>query len=431
MPHSRTLGVALSLLAAFVFARPLYAAQDLWSYDSVVEHPRWVDFVRQVNSSYVTDIPDGVVERVCREALRVAVPKKKADDPVSTCIRGVLKTLDEVSDYIDPEEFAEQQAAAKRGFVGIGLELGRKDRGEPLLVVQPIAGAPGERAGILPADRILVVDGTDIVPLSMDETIGVMRGPAGSVMQLTVRRGGRSSRMEFSVPRQEIRLLTVKVKALPGPIGYVRISQFNADTAKQLSERLRALRFPEGQPARGLVLDLRNNPGGSLDALAPVASSFAPPDKPVVVTRGRKVNETMRTHSGSDGSPQGQGNDEPLKAWREEVPVVVLVNERTAGAAEALAQFMRESRAATMLGARTRGAPHVRTGQVIGGDAAVRMVTAIMASPKGANWSNGLAPDALLEVQDGQYEFGESGDQWLVRAMAMFPNAGGAGRTVP
>lgn len=408
----------------FILAGPLSAGASPWSFESVATHPRWLDLVRGIESSHLTPVPEGRLQAACRHALEARVTAEQ-DDPVSACIKSALQLLEGDSEYTDPKAYAQQQGSGARKFVGIGLELGLKDRGMPLPVVQPIHGAPGERAGILPKDRILTIDGVDIVPMSMDETIAVFRGEAGTVVRLTVQREGNSEPLLLSARRQEIRVLTARVKPLPGGLGYARISQFNRDTGESLSERVSALHLAGNKPPHGLVIDLRNNPGGVLDALVPVASVLAPPDMPIVAVMGRNTTDLLRTAANTGRPSSASPDGDPSRTWRENVPLVVLVNERTAGAAEALAQFLRETRGAKLLGTRTAGSIHVRTRQLIGGDAAVTLVTGRMKSTTGRSWTGGLTPDTVLEAQAGSYELGEATDQWMAQAVARLPTMRG------
>lgn len=379
------------------------------------EHPRWNDFTRQVESSYVAAVPETLLKLGCNKGLIVG--PESGEEPVVACIKGALAELDSTSSYIEPATQARDMAESARNFVGIGLEFARKDRGTEIFVVQPIPGGPGDRAGIRPADRILSIDGVDLRPLSTEEAIAAMRGEAGSVARIAVLRTGRSEPFLVSATREPIRVLSARVKTLSRGLVYARINQFTKHAAEQLSERLSKLHWTESEPPAGLVLDLRHNPGGLFDSLVDVASALAPADKPVVATRSRNQTELRRTGRSKYALPESVGSDYLAGGWPTRVPIVVLVNEHTAGAAEALAQFLRETRGARLLGQQTYGAPYIQRRLLIEGGAAIKLVTSVMESPRGLRWEKGLAPDSTLENQVGkQPEFGAENDNWVSQA---------------
>lgn len=389
------------------------------SFDAVREHPRWTSFVQQVVSRCVVAVPEALLRRGCENALAAG----KADEgvePVVTCINGALAELDGVSAYIDPETQARDTANARRPFVGIGLEFARKVRGESMLVVQPITGGPGDRAGIRPGDQVLDIDGVDLRPLSTDEAIAAMRGDAGSVARVTLRRAGHAEPIVLTARREQIRILSARARLLPGGLAYARINQFAGHTAQQLAERLDAL-HPAGTAApTGLVLDLRNNTGGLLDALVDVASLLAPAGQPVVGTWSRDKIEMRRTGPAKGEVAASAASAGAAPDWPTRARIVVLVNEHTASGAEALAQFLRETRGARLAGQQTFGAPHIQQRLRIDGGATVHLVIAIMESPLGQRWPRGLTPDIRLEPEASpKPEFGHPDDTWLGQAVKL------------
>lgn len=419
-PPSRTMLNGLLVWAlTWAHANALAAPAAPAAFEAVREHPRWTSFVQQVVSRYVVPVPEYLLRRGCESAL-AAGPAEEAVEPVVTCINGALAELDGISAYIDPATQARDTANAARPFVGIGLEFARKIRGDPMLVVQPITGGPGDRAGIRPGDQVLEIDGADLRPLSTEEAIAAMRGDAGSVARVTLRRTGHAEPIVLTARREQIRILTARAKLLPGGLAYVRINQFARHTAQQPAERLEALHTAGSAAPTGLVLDLRNNSGGLLDGLVDVASLLAPPGQPVVGTWSRDKIEMRRTGPAQGEAAASAAGVAPTRDWPTRARIVVLVNDRTASGAEALAQFLRETRGARLAGQQTFGAPHIQQRLRIDGGATVQLVIAIMESPLGQRWPRGLTPDTRLEPEASPPpEFGHPDDAWLGRAVKL------------
>lgn len=408
----RRLSPHFFLLAAAVWASSAaIAAPDPWSYEAVATHPRWKAFVAKLDEAYVVPVPQDRIIRLCTKLLDATRDERKGD-PVDSCIISALFDLDRgVSSYSKPAEFAEEQANQKRKFVGVGLELdAKKIRGKPMRVVQPIADSPSARAGVLPGDDIVEVEGIDVLPLTARDVINVMRGEVGTPMRLTLLREGWFNPLKLSITREDIRIATVKAKWLADRIAYVRLSQLRDETPDALDRKMRIFDLEPGNRAAGLILDLRLNPGGLFDAVVPIASQFVPGGIEVVSVTSRSGVKTHRTVGpvASASLPS---------SWQMSTPMVVLIDDKTAGGAEALAHFLRERRSAKLVGVRTAGAPEIRTYLQVGDDAAMRLYSGRMISSIGQGWSSGIAPDVFLGTEPEIFEFADDRDEWLKRAV--------------
>jgi carboxyl-terminal processing protease len=382
----RALLAALLAVAAVSEAR----AQGSTETTAVLDDPQWHALNEAVEKWYFQAPPSQAMREACLAALATTIPRKD-DSPVGRCLQAALGALQGPAEYVDPRAHASMKDSFRSGFAGIGLELAVKQRGQPLKVVSTIAGAPAQRAGILSEDQIVEVDGLDLLPMTLDETLAALRGNDGSLVRLKLQRAGSGERQALEIRRAEIRVITARGQMLAGNVGYLRITQMQDRTATEVERSLRGLLTQRSLPPAALVLDLRTNPGGTLDALPPVASLFALAGQVVVNVAGRNRTETYRT--GVPPSPWDPKADEPTLDWARTVPLVLLVNGRTGGAAEALAQFLREARQAILVGERTGGHVHVQILQPLAGQAAAKFATAQMASARGLHWPQGLVPD--------------------------------------
>jgi carboxyl-terminal processing protease len=385
-----------------------------WTIEAITAHPRWVSFVQKLEASYEVPIAPSFPSNACRKVIETLPASARSIDPVDLCISVTLIRLDNGrSSYKPPKEFAEDKAI-NRKFIGIGLEIAKDSaKDSPLRVVTPIYGSPGERGGILAGDDVIEVDGVDFRPLTIEQTVKVMRGEVGTVMRLTILRKGHSEPLKFAIKREEIRIAAVRPKLLEDGVVYARISQFRSDVSDEWGKKLVSL-LSGGKPRpTGLVLDLRGNQGGLLDTIAPMASWFAKPGVAAVSITGRTGVKTYSTQTPTV-APLSSASVEPLHEWLSGVPIVVLVNEKTAGAAEALTQFLREVRSARVLGQQTAGSPYVHTMMLVGDDASMNLLTGRILSPLGKSWPAGLSPDQVLTTPPGPYEWGaDANDVWL------------------
>lgn len=399
------------LVAAVWASSAAIATPDPWSYEAVATHPRWKAFVAKLDEAYVVPVSKDRFNRLCTKLLDATRDEQKGD-PVDSCIISALFDLDRgVSSYSNPAQFAEEQANQKRKFVGVGLELdAKKIRGKPMRVVQPIADSPSARAGVLPGDEIVEVEGIDVLPLTARDVINAMRGEVGTPMRLTLLREGWFNPLKLSITREDIHIATVKAKWLADRIAYVRLSQLREETPDALVRKMRMFDLEPGNRAAGLILDLRLNPGGLFDPVVPIASQFVSGGIDVVSVTSRSGVKTHRTVG-------PVANASMSSSWQMSTPMVVLIDEKTAGGAEALAQFLRERRSAKLVGVRTAGAPEIRTYQQVGDDAAMRLYSGRMITSSGQAWFDGIAPDVVFGTEPENFDFADDRDEWLKRAV--------------
>jgi carboxyl-terminal processing protease len=305
---------------------------------------------------------------------------------LSGAIKGMVAELDPHSSYLPPRDFGVLRDDTRGEFAGIGVEVDfRNDR---VTVISPIDGSPASRAGILAGDSILSIDGASVQGKNASDLVKLMRGAPGSPVRIAVRRPGEEALINFTLSREVIEVASVLGADLAGQIAYIRIKQFQSKTPTELLEAIAHVRAGTGDIA-GIVLDLRNNPGGLVAAASAVADEFLRAGT-VYSTRhrGRIVDEV---HAGGSGALQDQ-------------PMVVLVNEFSASASELLAGALQDQRRATIVGARTFGKGSVQSIIDLPGGGGLRLTTMRYYTPAGrAIQVEGITPDVLVssELNDG------------------------------
>ena len=343
-------------------------AEDAEDAGSLDEIRRFVAVFRAVKQGFVDPIDDATLIRAA--------------------IRGLLIDLDPHSAYLDAEQSRALNEAASGAYEGLGLEvIQQPDRS--LLVIAPIDETPAARAGILPGDVITAIDGEPITVDGVDAAIDSMRGAAGSQTRLTVEREGAAEPLLFTLTREIIRVASVRVKTLEPGYVYARISTFQADTGLELDRKLQqAMQQNEGE-VKGLVLDLRSNPGGLLNAAVEAADLFLD-DGLIVSTRGRLP------HSRNE---LGAHNGDLLEG----APITILVDGGTASAAEVLAGALRDHNRALVLGSPTFGKGSVQTVLPLDNGDSIKLTTARYYSPSGTSiQATGSIPDVPLESRIDQ-----------------------------
>lgn len=307
------------------------------------------------------------------------VENVSTDTLMSGAIKGTMNALgDPYSVYMDPKMYKEFMLDTKGSFGGVGLVLGVKDK--TLMVVAPIEGTPGDKAGILSGDQILKIGSQDTKDLALDEAVNMIRGPEGSEVTLTISREGQEIK-EYPLVRSTIQIKTVSGKMLENGIGYIRISMFNENTGEDLSKKLSEI---EKQGLKGLILDLRNNPGGLLGESVKVASHFVPKGPVVSVV----TNDGTRQTSFS-----------PLEAIK--YPLVILVNGGSASASEIVAGAVQDTGAGTLIGTKTFGKGSVQTVLPLDDASAVKVTIAKYYTPNDRSIHGvGIEPDIKVEMPD-------------------------------
>ncbi|MBI5378683.1 MAG: S41 family peptidase [Nitrospirae bacterium] len=307
------------------------------------------------------------------------VEEVKSKDLVYGAIRGMVGNLDPHSAFMSPEMYREMQVDTRGEFGGIGIQIGIKDN--LLTVIAPIEGTPADRAGIKAGDKIFKVNGVSTKDLTLTEAVEKMRGPKGTQVTITLFREGWSEPKDVTITREIIKIQSVKSKMLEEGIGYLRITQFQEQTGEDVHKALKTL---EGQKIHSLIIDLRNNPGGLLNAAVEVSDKFLPPNKLVVYIKGRNgVKDEFFTRAGEQS---------------QEYPLVVLINEGSASASEIVAGALQDWGRAVLVGAQTFGKGSVQTVLPLSDGSALRLTTARYYTPKGrAIQETGIAPDIAVK----------------------------------
>ncbi len=309
------------------------------------------------------------------------VEEVKTKDLVYGAIKGMLSSLDPHSNFLNPEAYKEMQAETKGEFGGIGIQIGIKDG--MLTVIAPIEDTPAYRAGIKAGDKIIKVNNESTKEMSLHDAVTKMRGVPKTPVTITIIREGWKETKDITIVREIIKIKSVKSKLLEDGIGYVKINQFQEQTASDLSIVLEKLKQDQ---MNSLILDLRNNPGGLLNSAVGVTSQFLAPDKLVVYIKGRKGERT-----------EYNTNDERQSY---DVPMVVLVNEGSASASEIVAGALKDWSRAVILGAKTFGKGSVQSVIPLSDGSGLRLTTAIYYTPKGTSiQATGIAPDILVKLE--------------------------------
>ncbi|WP_298184927.1 S41 family peptidase [uncultured Pseudomonas sp.] len=296
---------------------------------------------------------------------------------LENAIKGMLSNLDPHSAYLEPEAFRDLQESTSGEFGGLGIELGSEDGF--LKVVSPIDDTPASAAGIQPGDLIVKINGQPTKGLSLMEAVEKMRGKAGTDIELTLVREG-SKPFEVELTRAVIKVKSVKSQLLDDGYGYVRITQFQVNSGEEVGKALSKLRKDNGKKLRGLVLDLRNNPGGVLQAAVEVTDHFLKKGL-IVYTEGRIANSELRFNADPADTSEG-------------VPLVVLINGGSASASEIVAGALQDHKRGVLMGTDSFGKGSVQTVLPLNNDRALKLTTALYFTPNGRSiQAQGIVPD--------------------------------------
>lgn len=302
-------------------------------------------------------------------------------DLVQGAIRGMIASLDPHSSYMSERAFKEMSMDIKGEFQGVGIQIGIKN--QQLTIISPIEDTPGFRAGLSAGDKILKINDEWTKDLSIEEAVDRMRGPKGTDVRLLILREGWDKPKVFKITRDVIKVMSVKSRMLDNEIGYLKIIQFQGQTGEEVEKALKAL---EAKGMKKLVLDMRNNPGGLLDASVDVSGLFMAKDKLVVYLQGRKTSD--RRDYLTTGSELVR-----------EYPVVALVNTGSASASEIVAGALQDSRRAVIMGTQTFGKGSVQTVFPLEGNTGLRLTTAKYYTPSGRSIQNvGITPDIEVKL---------------------------------
>lgn len=316
----------------------------------------------KIKENYVEDIPDKTL--------------------LENAIRGMLTGLDPHSTYLDVASYKELRVGTSGEFGGLGIVVGMEDGF--VKVISPIDDTPADKAGIKAGDLIIRLDETPVKGMSLDAAVKIMRGKPGSIIDLLIVREGADKPMKIAVKRAKIRVKSVRSKTLDEGYGYVRISQFQQRTTKDLRKAIKKIKKKNKGKLYGLVLDLRNNPGGLLDSAVSVSDTF--------ITKGNLV------------SVKGRGDTSQLKHpatpmdYTNGVPMVVLVNAGSASASEIVAGALQDHKRAIIMGEKTFGKGSVQSVVPLGNNTAIKLTTARYYTPSGRSiQAEGIEPDIALD----------------------------------
>jgi carboxyl-terminal processing protease len=299
---------------------------------------------------------------------------------IESAINGMLTSLDPHSSYLSPKDFQDMQVQTKGEFGGLGIEVTMEEG--LIRVVSPIDDTPAARAGVLPGDIITHLDGEPVLGLTLAEAVDKMRGPANTEIKLTIRRANKEP-FDLLVKRDVIRVDSVRARAIED-IAYVRVTSFTEQTDQSLKKSIERLRSEMGSGMKGIILDLRNNPGGLLDQAIAISDAFLDKGE-IVSTRGRHSDDVQRTNARPGDIAEG-------------LPMVILINGGSASASEIVAGALQDHRRGILLGTRSFGKGSVQTIIPLPGRGAMRLTTARYYTPSGRSiQAKGIEPDITVE----------------------------------
>ena len=316
---------------------------------------------------------------------------------ITDAIGGMVAGLDPHSQYFDKKSFKEFREGTTGRFVGVGIEIGMEDG--LVKVVSPIEGSPAFRAGIKSGDLITKIDDAVVKGMTMDQAVKRMRGEPSTKVQLTIFRKSETRSFPVTIVREEIRQQSVRSKVIEPGYAWLRVSQFQDRTVDDFARKLDEIYKAEPN-LKGLVLDLRNDPGGLLEASVAISAAFLPADALVVSTNGQ-IADSKSVFKASPEYYQRRGGTDPLRKLPDavkQVPLIVLVNEGSASASEIVAGALQDNKRAIIMGAQTFGKGSVQTVRQLSPDTALKITTARYYTPSGASiQAKGIVPDVMLD----------------------------------
>jgi carboxyl-terminal processing protease len=358
------IGIVLSIVSGIALGITGYHAW-LESLEDSPEARAFDEVLNQVHESYVDEVDRDVLVR--------------------SALKGMLDDLDDHSNYLDATEFGTLQEETSGRFGGVGIELGLVD--EYFTVISPLDDTPASRAGLEPGDRITELDGVSLRGRKIVDVVKELRGEPGSEVTLTISRVPHDDPFPVVLTRAEISVASVRGRLLEPGYGYIRISQFQSNTGREFQDQLKALVEENSAGLEGLVLDLRNNPGGVLQASVTVADAFLT-DGLIVYTQGRLPSSHLKYRASGKDELEGK-------------PIVVLINAGSASAAEIVAGALQDHERARLLGGRSYGKGSVQSVMPLSDDRAIKLTTAYYYTPSGRSiHESGIEPDVPLDFDD-------------------------------
>ena len=316
---------------------------------------------------------------------------------INDAIAGMVSGLDPHSQFFDKKSFKEFREGTTGRFVGVGIEIGMEDG--LVKIVSPIEGSPAFRAGLKSGDLITRIDDTAVKGLTLDQAVKRMRGEPATKVQLTIYRKLENRSFPVTIVREEIKVVSVRGKVIEPGYAWLRLSQFQDRTVDDFVKKLEEI-YKQEPKLKGLVLDLRNDPGGLLEGAVAVSAAFLPKDVEVVSTNGQ-IAESKASFKANPEYYQRRGGSDPLKKLPEalkSIPMVVLVNEGSASASEIVAGALQDHKRAVIMGAQTFGKGSVQTVRQLSPETALKITTARYYTPSGRSiQAKGIVPDVMLD----------------------------------
>ncbi|MDI4634017.1 S41 family peptidase [Pelomonas sp. V22] len=316
---------------------------------------------------------------------------------INDAIAGMVAGLDPHSQFFDKKNFKEFREGTTGKFIGVGIEIGMEDG--LVKIVSPIEGSPAFRGGLKSGDLISKIDDTPVKGLTLDQAVKKMRGEPATKVTLTIYRKAESRSFPITIVREEIRMQSVRAKVVEPGYAWLRVSQFQDRTIEDFAKKLEEI-YKQEPNLKGLVLDLRNDPGGLLEGAVALSAAFLPKDVDVVSTNGQ-IAESKSTFKSSPEYYVRRGANDPLRklpAALKSVPLVVLVNEGSASASEIVAGALQDHHRAIIMGAQTFGKGSVQTVRQLSPDTALKITTARYYTPSGRSiQAKGIVPDVMLD----------------------------------
>jgi carboxyl-terminal processing protease len=322
---------------------------------------------------------------------------------ITEAINGMLVGLDPHSSYLDKDEYKELQIGTQGEFGGLGIQVTMEDG--VVKVISPIEDTPAFRAGIKTGDLIVKLDDTVVKGMSLNEAIKLMRGKPNTSIKITIVREGEKEPLVFNLVRDIIKIQSVKSKMIEPGYAYIRITQFQEQTGENLAQAIKTLFTGQEGEMKGLILDLRNDPGGLLNGAVAVSAAFLPENALVVYTEGRSPDAKMKLHAHPEYYLRGTDDDylRGLPTEAKTVPMITLVNGGSASASEIVAGALQDHKRSIVMGSQTFGKGSVQTILPLGNNTAIKLTTARYYTPNGQSiQAQGITPDILDEADSGE-----------------------------
>jgi carboxyl-terminal processing protease len=321
---------------------------------------------------------------------------------ITEAINGMLIGLDPHSSYLDKDEYKELQIGTQGEFGGLGIQVTMEDG--VVKVISPIEDTPAFRAGIKTGDLIVKLDDTVVKGMTLNDAIKLMRGKPNTSIKITIVREGETEPLVFNLVRDIIKIQSVKSKMIEPGYAYIRITQFQEQTGENLAQAIKTLFAENSGAMKGLILDLRNDPGGLLNGAVAVSAAFLPENALVVYTEGRSPDAKMKLHANPEYYLRGPDEDylKGLPSAVKTVPMITLVNGGSASASEIVAGALQDHKRSIVMGSQTFGKGSVQTILPLGNNTAIKLTTARYYTPNGQSiQAQGITPDVLDETDSG------------------------------